>query len=406
MQVDSGKAEDIVKAEMALLRGAVDGSPVSVSSAGGSSAADAAKISALEAENTKLRDLLAEAQRELLSAAKSKTAADSSKEEWAAELAALNGLVQKHEASLRSQAAAIDAKSKQLDAAEAEVASLKSASSNSSSKSQEEVAVLVAALAKSRRELEEARAQQTAESAAAAAQLKALEERMSAEKEELMEAVAQEVELVERTKAEEAAALQLSVAALEAQVTASRKESGDLASGLQKLHKAAHDMSSANAHVSAVTRKELGEMRVALLNNFKGEFVKKLRHANKEYLELKDKYLKEMGERRRLHNIVAELKGNIRVFMRCRPPTKKELDQFGNDALCVSFSDLVAGEVRVFNADKGRDKSWEFDEVFDLAATQEKVYREVSPLVISVLDGYNGACVRHNTNHMYLCADD
>jgi kinesin family protein C2/C3 len=135
-------------------------------------------------------------------------------------------------------------------------------------------------------------------------------------------------------------------------------------------------------------------MRVALLNNFKGEFVKKLRHANKEYLELKDKYLKEMGERRRLHNIVAELKGNIRVFMRCRPPTKKELDQFGNDALCVSFSDLVAGEVRVFNADKGRDKSWEFDEVFDLAATQEKVYREVSPLVISVLDGYNGACVR------------
>jgi hypothetical protein len=41
------------------------------------------------------------------------------------------------------------------------------------------------------------------------------------------------------------------------------------------------------------------------------------------------KYHKEMAERKRLHNLVQELKGNIRVFMRCRPPTTKELEQFG-----------------------------------------------------------------------------
>jgi kinesin family protein C2/C3 len=41
------------------------------------------------------------------------------------------------------------------------------------------------------------------------------------------------------------------------------------------------------------------------------------------------RYRKEMAERKKLHNMIQELKGNIRVFMRCRPPTRKELEQFG-----------------------------------------------------------------------------
>ncbi|RYH21365.1 hypothetical protein EON65_20895, partial [archaeon] len=49
------------------------------------------------------------------------------------------------------------------------------------------------------------------------------------------------------------------------------------------------------------------------------------------------RYKREMSERKRLHNLVQELKGNIRVFMRCRPPTPKEIEQGGGEALCVSF---------------------------------------------------------------------
>ena len=45
-------------------------------------------------------------------------------------------------------------------------------------------------------------------------------------------------------------------------------------------------------------------------------------------------------------------------------------------------------EVKVFN-EKGREKTWEFDEVFNTESSQEQVYREVSDLVTSVLDGYN-----------------
>jgi len=121
------------------------------------------------------------------------------------------------------------------------------------------------------------------------------------------------------------------------------------------------------------------------------------------------KYRKEMQERKKLHNIIQELKGNIRVFLRlctvantfnqlinhlgiidvfcrCRPPTKKEIDQFGNDAQCVSF--IGGNEVKVFN-EKNREKTWEFDEVFDTTSKQEQVYEEVSALVTSVMDGYN-----------------
>ncbi len=45
--------------------------------------------------------------------------------------------------------------------------------------------------------------------------------------------------------------------------------------------------------------------------------------------ELKRKYKKEMNERKKLHNQLQELKGNIRVYMRARPPNEREIEQHG-----------------------------------------------------------------------------
>jgi kinesin family protein C1 len=42
-----------------------------------------------------------------------------------------------------------------------------------------------------------------------------------------------------------------------------------------------------------------------------------------------EKYRKEAGERKRLHNLVLELKGNIRVFCRVRPKLPHEGDGEG-----------------------------------------------------------------------------
>ncbi len=47
-----------------------------------------------------------------------------------------------------------------------------------------------------------------------------------------------------------------------------------------------------------------------------------------------DRFLAEMRERRRLHNQIAEMKGNIRVFCRVRPASAAELET--GDGLAVS----------------------------------------------------------------------
>jgi len=43
----------------------------------------------------------------------------------------------------------------------------------------------------------------------------------------------------------------------------------------------------------------------------------------------------------------------------------------------------------VFNKINNINNSFEFDWVFDHVATQEEVFEEVKPMVVSSLDGYN-----------------
>jgi hypothetical protein len=58
----------------------------------------------------------------------------------------------------------------------------------------------------------------------------------------------------------------------------------------------------------------------------------------------------------------------------------------GENAECVSFE--AENMIKVVN-EKKKDKSWEFDQVFDFNSTQNQVYSDVADLVVSVLDGYN-----------------
>eukprot|EP00939_MAST-03C_sp_MAST-3C-sp1_P000556 g556.t1 len=97
-------------------------------------------------------------------------------------------------------------------------------------------------------------------------------------------------------------------------------------------------------------------------------------------------YAKEFKERRRLHDMVQELRGNIRVFCRVRPQLEKESDT----GVVCSFP--MEGVVAVENPRKRRQKQWEFDRVFDTKSTTEDLFREVGPLVTSVMDGFN-VCV-------------
>lgn len=62
------------------------------------------------------------------------------------------------------------------------------------------------------------------------------------------------------------------------------------------------------------------------------------------------RYRKEMMERKKLHNIIQELKGNIRVYMRCRPPTRKEIEQFGTpySQTCSPSTHMLCTSILLF----------------------------------------------------------
>eukprot|EP00871_Galdieria_phlegrea_P000539 jgi/Galph1/1486/GphlegSOOS_G172.1 len=129
--------------------------------------------------------------------------------------------------------------------------------------------------------------------------------------------------------------------------------------------------------------------------------------------------------RRRLHNLVQELKGNIRVFCRIRPTLAKEIeatlvDNVSNDTNRFSLSSASSvssatssnfhtephfritssnNSVEVFGPQKNSDvgkgnqqqrSKWTFtfDRIFDPYSRQEDVFDEISQLVQSALDGY------------------
>merc|ERR1719471_2196122 len=116
--------------------------------------------------------------------------------------------------------------------------------------------------------------------------------------------------------------------------------------------------------------------------------------------EMKSKMRWEETERRRLHNMVQELKGNIRVFCRMRPLLGEETNA-GDDIKHVSitteknmelFKNADDSKGTIASGTKNSKYEFEFDRVFGPKAMQEDVYDEISQLVQSALDGYN-VCV-------------
>ncbi|XP_054663658.1 kinesin-like protein KIFC1 isoform X1 [Grus americana] len=102
-------------------------------------------------------------------------------------------------------------------------------------------------------------------------------------------------------------------------------------------------------------------------------------------------------ERRRLHNLIQELKGNIRVFCRVRPLLPEEEERQKNlEHLRFPPQDNKALVLcRPEESHIGRDRrgdvryDFSFDRVFPPAASQHEIFEEIASLVQSALDGYH-----------------
>ncbi|ETN42935.1 uncharacterized protein HMPREF1541_02093 [Cyphellophora europaea CBS 101466] len=111
--------------------------------------------------------------------------------------------------------------------------------------------------------------------------------------------------------------------------------------------------------------------------------------------ECMEKLRREETLRRKLHNQVQELKGNIRVFCRVRP---SHPSSGGEETAKISFPDEddskqieVRGPEETSSLGKVTTKKYdfEFDRVFDTASHNSAVFEEISQLIQSALDGFN-----------------
>lgn len=85
---------------------------------------------------------------------------------------------------------------------------------------------------------------------------------------------------------------------------------------------------------------------------------------------LKKKYLEECTERKRLYNEVIELKGNIRVFCRCRPLNASEI--VDGSTSVVEFDPSHENELQISCAGSSK-KQFKFDYVFKPEDSQGKL---------------------------------
>ncbi|KAL0263168.1 kinesin-like nuclear fusion protein [Diplodia seriata] len=126
-----------------------------------------------------------------------------------------------------------------------------------------------------------------------------------------------------------------------------------------------------------------------------GELQNQMQEAIDAAEEAKAKLRAEETLRRKLHNQVQELKGNIRVFCRVRPPAEAEAPQAAEIAYPDEGKDskevVIQGpqQKSAMGTVTQSTNPFTFDRVFGPGSQNAEVFDEISQLVQSALDGYN-----------------
>lgn len=151
-------------------------------------------------------------------------------------------------------------------------------------------------------------------------------------------------------------------------------------------HKSFEELSRASGEVE-VLRRRLDEMvreKEAQATAYKAQMA-----------EINDKLNTSEIQRRKLHNLVQELRGNIRVFARVRPFLPNDgVDLTQNPPAAINVRSEL-NNLQILppsnNTDSHRteETTFSFDKVFGQSTSQDAIFEEVSEFVQSALDGYN-----------------
>lgn len=191
--------------------------------------------------------------------------------------------------------------------------------------------------------------------------------------------------------------LERQMKSLEAELTSRQDELAGLKSTVSHL-------TSAHAGIEA----QLSSTKLLLddRNNRVSDLEVEVAQQKETVMDLEQKLREGENARRKLHNQVQELKGNIRVFCRVRPLLGDEIKKNGDSDVIhhINFIDERTLEMCKCGDPNGSSMSglkggrgngnieFAYDRVFSPSATQADVFEEISQLAQSALDGYN-VCV-------------
>ncbi|KAK7899337.1 hypothetical protein WMY93_020190 [Mugilogobius chulae] len=137
------------------------------------------------------------------------------------------------------------------------------------------------------------------------------------------------------------------------------------------------------------------ESSLARLQQTLADTEEEVRSLKETVSQQKDELYAGEMERRKLHNAIQELKGNIRVFCRVRPLVNgglsKHIHLASDDKTSISLAKTEESHTGK-GTDTQRNYNFSFDRVFGPQTSQQEVFEEISLLVQSALDGYNVCC--------------
>jgi kinesin family protein C2/C3 len=107
---------------------------------------------------------------------------------------------------------------------------------------------------------------------------------------------------------------------------------------------------------------------------------------DQELTLLQEQFKKETDLRKKYKNELEDLKGAVRVYARCRPMARYEIERGCKNVV------TIRDETSLKLLTSRGERDFEFDAVFSATSTQEQVFEDTKRLVESCLDGFN-VCV-------------
>mmetsp|Transcript_25066 Transcript_25066/g.72515 ORF Transcript_25066/g.72515 Transcript_25066/m.72515 type:complete len:652 (+) Transcript_25066:1-1956(+) len=226
-----------------------------------------------------------------------------------------------------------------------------------------------------------------------AEQSKAHEELLQTKEEELVKSAEAITDLEQRLEAkaeEQTKAVEELLKERDGDMAKSKEAIAGLEKEIASLKEALSDKTQQGAEHTETIAKLQNDI-VALEGRVKAEEAKLVAAQESfvtEKADLEAQVRDSANERRKLHNTIQELRGNVRVFARVRPFLPGDDAGADEQPAVVPKADDVSLKLRL-KGDEKKEYSFTFDQVFKPDITQEAVFTEVSEFVQSALDGYN-----------------